>query len=281
MSKNKDLLLQQALDRAPRYSLSTRILKTCILPIALVTDAVCYISASTAVFNETLLSSVLIALTGTVALDVPMSIAGEQISRPDIKNRAAKRLHWQLAGLFGVFLTAYLVYIFLLSYQFAMMEDVTLMPLIGRCLLPAVTSAACFFTALEANPTGTRAALLERQMLELKQEIYRAKAEVQRAHECLRFDPARFDQEQLRLAMQQAELAELEECLKLRTMLAENLPTKQAVQAFLIDNQLDAPLHQATVRIRENSIHLPISTSPESDSDISDQDNTVSFHTGT
>lgn len=55
MSKNKtnrDLLLRQAEERAPRYTFFTRVLKQLMLPVALISDAICYIMASYTTFDE-------------------------------------------------------------------------------------------------------------------------------------------------------------------------------------------------------------------------------------
>ena len=84
MSKNKtsqDLLLRQAEERAPRYTLFTRLLKQLMLPVALISDFICYISASSEIFNEGPASYLPIALVGTAALDIPMSMAGELACR--------------------------------------------------------------------------------------------------------------------------------------------------------------------------------------------------------
>ena len=80
MFKNKtkqDLLLRQAGERAPHYSIFTRVLKQLMLPVALISDLVCYITVSHNTFNEGLASYLPIALVGTAALDIPMSMAGE------------------------------------------------------------------------------------------------------------------------------------------------------------------------------------------------------------
>lgn len=84
MSKNKtkqDLLLRQAGERAPHYSIFTRVLKQLMLPVALISDLVCYITVSHNTFNEGLASYLPIALVGTAALDIPMSMAGELACR--------------------------------------------------------------------------------------------------------------------------------------------------------------------------------------------------------
>lgn len=277
---HEDLLLRQADERAFRYSFFSRWLKVCMLPIALLTDSVCYISASSAVFNESPITSAMIALTGTACLDIPMSLAGELASRPALKNAAAKRLRIQLAGFVATFLFSYLVYIFLLSYQFSALEGMSALPLLGRCLLPAITSAACFFSSYEANPNGTRAALLERQLLELQAEIHRVNAEVQRGQEALAsFDANQFDGLQLELALRQAELAQLEEFQKMRSMMLEVLPTEEAVKAFLINNGLDTSISRLEQQIR-SPFAMP---APSSETDASTNQiypDTVPFRAG-
>ena len=93
MSKNKtkqDLLLRQAGERAPHYSIFTRVLKQLMLPVALISDLVCYITVSHNTFNEGLASYLPIALVGTAALDIPMSMAGELACR-QLPQKASRR----------------------------------------------------------------------------------------------------------------------------------------------------------------------------------------------
>ena len=106
MSKNKtkqDLLLRQAGERAPHYSIFTRVLKQLMLPVALISDLVCYITVSHNTFNEGLASYLPIALVGTAALDIPMSMAGELACR-QLPQKASRRRWIQVAGLVAVFL---------------------------------------------------------------------------------------------------------------------------------------------------------------------------------
>ena len=157
MSKNKtnrDLLLRQAEERAPRYTFFTRVLKQLMLPVALISDAICYIMASYTTFDEGPASYLPIALVGTAALDIPMSMAGELACRQLPKGRISRRRWIQVAGLIAVFIVSFIAYLLLLTSQFQEMDSSNLLPIYGRCLLPAITSAACFFTSYEAHPAG-------------------------------------------------------------------------------------------------------------------------------
>ncbi len=239
-NKQTDILLRHVQERRPRYSPFTSFLKIAMLPLALIADFACYFSASQRVFNEDSLTSFLVALTGTACLDIPMSVAGELISQPAGKNSApAKRRRLQTGGLVAVFLLSYIVYILLLWPQFSAAEGMSTVALVGRLILPAITSLSCLWTSFNADPTADQAALLERQILELKAETGRVQAEVERGHQVLNaFDNERFDEEQLKLALRQCELASIEARHKLRVMLTEALPTEAAVHAFLVENQL-------------------------------------------
>ena len=239
-NKQTDILLRHVQERRPRYSPFTSFLKIAMLPLALIADFACYFSASQRVFNEDSLTSLLVALTGTACLDIPMSVAGELISQPAGKNSApAKRRRLQTGGLVAVFLLSYIVYILLLWPQFSAAEGMSTVALVGRLILPAITSLSCLWTSFNADPTADQAALLERQILELKAETGRVQAEVERGHQVLNaFDNERFDEEQLKLALRQCELASIEARHKLRVMLTEALPTEAAVHAFLVENQL-------------------------------------------
>lgn len=280
MSKNKtkqDLLLRQAGERAPHYSIFTRVLKQLILPIALACDGVCYISASYTTFNEGPASYLPIALTGTAALDIPLSMAGELASRHLPKGKASRKRWIQVAGLVAVFLVSYIAYLLLLSAQLEKLDTSNPLPIYGRCLLPLITSGACFFTSYEAHPAGQRAALLERQMLELKTEINQATAELQRCYTTLsQFDSNTFDALQFERSLRQAELAELEERNKLRGMLLEALPTQDGVKAFLLDKLLAADVADQTSEIRQGAHPMPI-PQPADAHDTPDQHESVAF----
>lgn len=239
-NKQTDILFRHVQERQPSYSPFTRFLKTAMLPLALIADFACYFSASQRIFNEDSLTSLLVALTGTACLDIPMSVAGELISQPAGKNSApAKRRRLQTGGLVAVFLLSYIVYILLLWPQFSAAEGMSTVALVGRLILPAITSLSCLWTSFNADPTADQAALLECQILELKAEIGRVQAEVERGHQALNaFDNDRFDEEQVKLALRQCELASIEARHKFRVMLTEALPTEAAVHAFLVENQL-------------------------------------------
>ena len=279
MSKNKtkqDLLLRQAGERAPHYSIFTRVLKQLMLPVALISDLVCYITVSHNTFNEGLASYLPIALVGTAALDIPMSMAGELACR-QLPQKASRR-HWiQVAGLVAVFLVSYIAYLLLLTAQLQELDTSNPLPLYGRCLLPALTSAACFFTSYEAHPAGQRAALLEHQMLELQNEINQVSAEVQRGHAVLSlFDANAFDELQMQNALRQAELGELEERNKLRGMLLEALPTQDGVKAFLLDKLLAADVTDQANEIRQGAHPMP-TPQPADAHDTPDQHESVAF----
>lgn len=259
MSKKKnsqDLLLRQAGERAPRYSLLTRVLQCVMLPIALISDFVCYIAATSYVFNEGPSQYLPVAVVGTLALDVTMAVAGEISSRLTPSGKTSSRLRFQVAGLVGIFFAAYVAYLFLLSQQLAALST---LPFIGRMMTPAITSGCCFFVCYQANPAEQRAALLERQMLELQDAINQVSAEVERGQETLaKFDPDQLDAIDFQHSMRQAELAELEARLKMRSMLLEVLPTQDAVTAFLMDPQLEADIAMQTGEIRDGNHPMPI-----------------------
>lgn len=261
MSKNKtnrDLLLRQAEERAPRYTFFTRVLKQLMLPVALISDAICYIMASYTTFDEGPASYLPIALVGTAALDIPMSMAGELACR-QLPQKASRRRWIQVAGLIAVFIVSFIAYLLLLTSQFQEMDSSNLLPIYGRCLLPAITSAACFFTSYEAHPAGQRAVLLERQLLELQAEINQVTAEIRRSHATIsKFNCDIFDALQFQRAMRQAELAELAERRKLREMLLEALPTREAVDAFLKDENLEADIADDTTEIRQGVHPMPV-----------------------
>lgn len=279
MSKNKtkqDLLLRQAGERAPHYSIFTRVLKQLMLPVALISDLVCYITVSHNTFNEGLASYLPIALVGTAALDIPMSMAGELACR-QLPQKASRRRWIQVAGLVAVFLVSYAAYLLLLTAQLQELDTSNPLPLYGRCLLPAITSAACFFTSYEAHPAGQRAALLEHQMLELQHEINQVSAEVQRGHAVLSlFDANAFDELQMQNALRQAELGELEERNKLRGMLLEALPTQDGVKAFLLDKLLAADVTDQANEIRQGAHPMP-TPQPADAHDTPDQHESVAF----
>lgn len=279
MFKNKtkqDLLLRQAGERAPHYSIFTRVLKQLMLPVALISDLVCYITVSHNTFNEGLASYLPIALVGTAALDIPMSMAGELACR-QLPQKASRRRWIQVAGLVAVFLVSYIAYLLLLSAQLQELDTSNTLPLYGRCLLPAITSAACFFTSYEAHPAGQRAALLEHQMLELQHEINQVSAEVQRGHAVLSlFDANAFDELQMQNALRQAELGELEERNKLRGMLLEALPTQDGVKAFLLDKLLAADVTDQANEIRQGAHPMP-TPQPADAHDTPDQHESVAF----
>lgn len=279
MSKNKtkqDLLLRQAGERAPHYSIFTRVLKQLMLPVALISDLVCYITVSHNTFNEGLASYLPIALVGTAALDIPMSMAGELACR-QLPQKASRRRWIQVAGLVAVFLVSYIAYLLLLTAQLQELDTSNPLPLYGRCLLPAITSAACFFTSYEAHPAGQRAALLEHQMLELQHEINQVSAEVQRGHAVLSlFDANAFDELQMQNALRQAELGELEERNKLRGMLLEALPTQDGVKAFLLDKLLAADVTDQANEIRQGAHPMP-TPQPADAHDTPDQHESVAF----
>lgn len=279
MSKNKtkqDLLLRQAGERAPHYSIFTRVLKQLMLPVALISDLVCYITVSHNTFNEGLASYLPIALVGTAALDIPMSMAGELACR-QLPQKASRRRWIQVAGLVAVFLVSYIAYLLLLTAQLQELDTSNPLPLYGRCLLPAITSAACFFTSYEAHPAGQRAALLEHQMLELQNEINQVSAEVQRGHAVLSlFDANAFDELQMQNALRQAELGELEERNKLRGMLLEALPTQDGVKAFLLDKLLAADVTDQANEIRQGAHPMP-TPQPADAHDTPDQHESVAF----
>lgn len=268
---NQDLLLRQAGERSPRYSIFTRVLQQAMLPVALVSDLVCYIGATSYVFNESLASYLPIALVGTAALDIPMSMAGELACQLLPKGKVSRRRWMQVAGLMAVFLISYIAYLFLLTAQLEELNTPNPLPLYGRCLLPAITSGLCFCASYQANPAGQRAALLEHQMIELQQEISLVSAEVQRGQEALaHFDQNVFDALQLQCALRQAELAEMEECGKLRAMLLEALPSQEAVKAFLMDEQLEADIAHQANEIRGGVHPMPV-PEPIDRQDITDQ----------
>lgn len=279
MSKNKtkqDLLLRQAGERAPHYSIFTRVLKQLMLPVALISDLVCYITVSHNTFNEGLASYLPIALVGTAALDIPMSMAGELACR-QLPQKASRRRWIQVAGLVAVFLVSYIAYLLLLTAQLQELDTSNPLPLYGRCLLPAITSAACFFTSYEAHPAGQRAALLEHQMLELQNEINQVSAEVQRGQAVLSlFDANAFDELQMQNALRQAELGELEERNKLRGMLLEALPTQDGVKAFLLDKLLAADVTDQANEIRQGAHPMP-TPQPADAHDTPDQHESVAF----
>lgn len=279
MSKNKtkqDLLLRQADERAPHYSIFTRVLKQLMLPVALISDLVCYITVSHNTFNEGLASYLPIALVGTAALDIPMSMAGELACR-QLPQKASRRRWIQVAGLVAVFLVSYIAYLLLLTAQLQELDTSNPLPLYGRCLLPAITSAACFFTSYEAHPAGQRAALLEHQMLELQNEINQVSAEVQRGQAVLSlFDANAFDELQMQNALRQAELGELEERNKLRGMLLEALPTQDGVKAFLLDKLLAADVTDQANEIRQGAHPMP-TPQPADAHDTPDQHESVAF----
>ena len=279
MFKNKtkqDLLLRQAGERAPHYSIFTRVLKQLMLPVALISDLVCYITVSHNTFDEGLASYLPIALVGTAALDIPMSMAGELACR-QLPQKASRRRWIQVAGLVAVFLVSYIAYLLLLTAQLQELDTSNPLPLYGRCLLPAITSAACFFTSYEAHPAGQRAALLEHQMLELQNEINQVSAEVQRGHAVLSlFDANAFDELQMQNALRQAELGELEERNKLRGMLLEALPTQDGVKAFLLDKLLAADVTDQANEIRQGAHPMP-TPQPADAHDTPDQHESVAF----
>lgn len=279
MSKNKtkqDLLLRQAGERAPHYSVFTRVLKQLMLPVALISDLVCYITVSHNTFNEGLASYLPIALVGTAALDIPMSMAGELACR-QLPQKASRRRWIQVAGLVAVFLVSYIAYLLLLTAQLQELDTSNPLPLYGRCLLPAITSAACFFTSYEAHPAGQRAALLEHQMLELQNEINQVSAEVQRGQAVLSlFDANAFDELQMQNALRQAELGELEERNKLRGILLEALPTQDGVKAFLLDKLLAADVTDQANEIRQGAHPMP-TPQPADAHDTPDQHESVAF----
>ena len=279
MSKNKtkqDLLLRQAGERAPHYSIFTRVLKQLMLPVALISDLVCYITVSHNTFNEGLASYLPIALVGTAALDIPMSMAGELACR-QLPQKASRRRWIQVAGLVAVFLVSYIAYLLLLTAQLEELDTSNPLPLYGRCLLPAITSAACFFTSYEAHPAGQRAALLEHQMLELQNEINQVSAEVQRGQAVLSlFDANAFDELQMQNALRQAELGELEERNKLRGILLEALPTQDGVEAFLLDKLLAADVTDQANEIRQGAHPMP-TPQPADAHDTPDQHESVAF----
>lgn len=279
MSKNKtkqDLLLRQAGERAPHYSIFTRVLKQLMLPVALVSDAICYIMASYTTFDEGPASYLPIALTGTAALDIPLSMAGELACR-QLPQKASRRRWIQVVGLVAVFMFSYIAYLLLLSAQLQELDTSNTLPLYGRCLLPLITSAACFFTSYEAHPAGQRAALLEHQMLELQNEINQVSAEVQRGQAVLSlFDANAFDELQMQNALRQAELGELEERNKLRGMLLEALPTQDGVKAFLLDKLLAADVTDQANEIRQGAHPMPI-PQPADAHNTPDQHESVAF----
>lgn len=279
MFKNKtkqDLLLRQAGERAPHYSIFTRVLKQLMLPVALISDLVCYITVSHNTFDEGLASYLPIALVGTAALDIPMSMAGELACR-QLPQKASRRRWIQVAGLVAVFLVSYIAYLLLLTAQLQELDTSNPLPLYGRCLLPAITSAACFFTSYEAHPAGQRAALLEHQMLELQNEINQVSAEVQRGQAVLSlFDANAFDELQMQNALRQAELGELEERNKLRGMLLEALPTQDGVKAFLLDKLLAADVTDQANEIRQGAHPMP-TPQPADAHDTPDQHESVAF----
>ena len=279
MFKNKtkqDLLLRQAGERAPHYSIFTRVLKQLMLPVALISDLVCYITVSHNTFDEGLASYLPIALVGTAALDIPMSMAGELACR-QLPQKASRRRWIQVAGLVAVFLVSYIAYLLLLTAQLQELDTSTTLPLYGRCFLPAITSAACFFTSYEAHPAGQRAALLEHQMLELQNEINQVSAEVQRGQAVLSlFDANAFDELQMQNALRQAELGELEERNKLRGMLLEALPTQDGVKAFLLDKLLAADVTDQANEIRQGAHPMP-TPQPADAHDTPDQHESVAF----
>ena len=279
MSKNKtkqDLLLRQAGERAPHYSIFTRVLKQLMLPVAIISDLVCYITVSHNTFDEGLASYLPIALVGTAALDIPMSMAGELACR-QLPQKASRRRWIQVAGLVAVFLVSYIAYLLLLTAQLQELDTSNPLPLYGRCLLPAITSAACFFTSYEAHTAGQRAALLEHQMLELQHEINQVSAEVQRGHAVLSlFDANAFDELQMQNALRQAELGELEERNKLRGMLLEALPTQDGVKAFLLDKLLAADVTDQANEIRQGAHPMP-TPQPADAHDTPDQHESVAF----
>lgn len=279
MFKNKtkqDLLLRQAGERAPHYSIFTRVLKQLMLPVALISDLVCYITVSHNTFNEGLASYLPIALVGTAALDIPMSMAGELACR-QLPQKASRRRWIQVAGLVAVFLVSYIAYLLLLTAQLQELDTSNPLPLYGRCLLPAITSAACFFTSYEAHPAGQRAALLEHQMLELQNEINQVSAEVQRGQAVLSlFDANAFDELQMQNALRQAELGELEERNKLRGILLEALPTQDGVKAFLLDKLLAADVTDQANEIRQGAHPMP-TPQPADAHDTPDQHESVAF----
>lgn len=275
--KEQDLLVQQAHERAPHYTFFTRVLKQLMLPVALISDLVCYIAASHSTFNEGLTSYLPIALVGTAALDIPMSMAGELACRQLPNGKVSRRRWIQVAGLVAVFLVSYIAYLLLLTGQFQEMDSSKFLPICGRCLLPMITSAACFFTSYEAHPAGQRAALLEHQMLELQNEINQVSAEVQRGQAVLTlFDANAFDELQMQNALRQAELGELEERNKLRGMLLEALPTQDGVKAFLLDKLLAADVADQANEIRQGTHPMPI-PQPADAHDTPDQHESVAF----
>ena len=200
----------------------------------------------------------------------------ELACRP-LPQKASRRRWIQVAGLVAVFLVSYIAYLLLLSAQLQELDTSNTLPLYGRCLLPAITSAACFFTSYEAHPAGQRAALLEHQMLELQHEINQVSAEVQRGHAVLSlFDANAFDELQMQNALRQAELGELEERNKLRGMLLEALPTQDGVKAFLLDKLLAADVTDQANEIRQGAHPMP-TPQPADAHDTPDQHESVAF----
>ena len=101
--------------------------------------------------------------------------------------------------------------------------------------------------------------LLERQLLELQAEINQVTAEIRRSHATIsQFDCDVFDALQFQRAMRQAELAELAERRKLREMLLEALPTREGVDAFLKDENLEADIADDTTEIRQGVHPMPV-----------------------
>lgn len=274
---SQDLLLRQAIERAPHYGIFTRILQRAMLPVALLSDMICYVGAVRSLFDESLFNYLPIALVGTSALDIPAALAGELSSQSLPKGKVSRRRWVQVAVLMAVFAASYLAYLFFLSAQLSTLTKNGILPVIGRSLLPAITSAACFATSYQANPDGQRAALLECQMIELQQEISQVSAEVERSQEALaKFDPDRLDALDLQYSMHQAELAELEARLKMRSMLLEILPTQDAVAAFLMNPQMEADIDIQTAGIRGGNHPMP-TPQPVDGQDRTDQHESVAF----
>lgn len=94
---SQDLLLRQASERAPHYGIFTRILQRAMLPVALLSDMICYIGAVRSLFDESLFNYLPIARIGTSALDIPAALAGELSSQSLPKGKVSRRRWVQVA----------------------------------------------------------------------------------------------------------------------------------------------------------------------------------------
>ena len=131
---SQDLLLRQAIERAPHYGIFTRILQRAMLPVALLSDMICYVGAVRSLFDESLFHYLPIALVGTSALDIPAALAGELSIQSLPKGKVSRRRSVQVAVLMAVFRACSLAYLFFLISQLPPLPPHALLPVIRRSL---------------------------------------------------------------------------------------------------------------------------------------------------